>query len=358
MLSNADLLELVKAKYKTEKKINLYAEYISKLEERSVPVIFSFYHFSDILGISPKTLRAMSFDTHLFYKSFEIPKRSGGIRNIYAPYPSLESVQRWILTNILEKAFCDFLPMVVGYQKNKSIKDHVSPHASSECILKFDLKNFFPSILFDHVYLIFKNIGYCHSVSKILSSLVTFNGSLPQGASTSPCLSNIYMKIFDAELTLYCEQKGFFCTRYADDIAVSGGVELINCLKSIKKLFNDNGLSLNHAKTKVYDRAKEVRFLTGLVVNKGVVRIPKEMRRRIRAQCHLFIKEIDCLVSNLPRPEYKLPSESWKNKELVFDPIFPERILGKLNFWLFIEPDDKYALSMKKMIEEKLNEIV
>jgi len=240
---------------------------------------------------------------------------------------------------------------------NKSIKDHVSPHIRSDCLIKFDLKDFFPSIDVESVCNIFLELGYVRSVARTLAALVTIDSALPQGASTSPIISNLYLRAFDAGMTGYCEQNEFIYTRYADDIVVSGSSALREHLSELKSLFSRYELTLNHSKTRIYQNSSQVRFITGLILNKEEIRLPKAMRRRIRVQCHLFLNELDRLISFRDPLQHKKAPESWRDKEFVYDPVFPERIIGKLNYWIHIEPENDYARTMKKLINEKLESL-
>jgi hypothetical protein len=296
----------------------------------------------------------MSFRADLYYKHFDVPKRSGGTRRISAPHESLAIIQRWIIENIIVHAYPNFSPNVIGYVQNKSIKDHVTLHASSEQLVKFDLKDFFPSIDVGSVKSIFTRMGYTHSVSRTLAALVTLNGGLPQGASTSPIISNVFMRSFDEAMKVFCDDRRFLYTRYADDIVISGDSGVVESLAAIKKIFSTFELILNHSKTRVYARRQQVKFVTGLIIRDGCVRLPKSMRRRIRVQCHLFLAQLERMVSLGPiRESVKIP-DSWHDRERIFDPTFPERVLGKLNYWLFIEPENPYANQMKALILQRL----
>lgn len=350
-----NLLRLVEGTYKSQYKRSQYEGYINSLAAKKLPVILSFRHLADIIGLQPAVLHGMSFRSDLYYKTFEVPKRSGGARIISAPHESLAVVQRWIAKNIISQAHPSFLENVVGYVGNKSIKDHVAGHANSEQLVKFDLKDFFPSIRVEDIRKIFLDVGYVRSVSRTLAALVTLHGALPQGASTSPILSNIFMRPFDDAMRAFCDGRGFLYTRYADDIVISGDSAIAESMHAIKEKFAEFRLTLNHAKTRVYKGREQVRFVTGLILCDGRVRLPKSMRRRIRVQCHLFLSQLEEMVSSGPlAADAKIP-RGWRNRERVFDPTFPERILGKLNYWLFIEPENAYANQMRTRIHERLS---
>lgn len=351
------LIDLIRKRYKSANKLRLYESYVNRLADRNIPPILSFRHLADILEIPPRTLQAMAFQTELFYKCFNIPKRSGGFRKIVAPHNSLDEIQRWVGQNILKSTFTDFPDFIVGYIPNKSIKNHIYPHLKSSCLIKFDLKEFFPSINSEDVCSIFLELGYTRSVARTLAALMTIKNTLPQGASTSPIISNLYMRDFDKTMSDYCMNNGFTYTRYADDIVVSGQEKLKDHLAELKILFCKHNLNLNHSKTRIYGNPSQVRFITGLILKNEEIRLPKAMRRRIRTQCHLFINELDRIRTNQGSIKNNVIVHSWKNKEFVYDPIFPERIMGKLNYWLHIEPENKYAITMKKRINNMLYSI-
>lgn len=351
------LLDLVRAKYKSEKWRGVYERYIERLAKRGVPPILSFRHLADTIEIPPSELRSMAFASYRYYRSFEIPKRSGGSREILAPYPSIDAVQRWIAEYILKPAYKDFDSCVTGYISGRSIIDHVAPHVSAECLVKFDLKDFFPSIRSSDVVQIFCGLGFTLSVSRTLAALVTVNGSLPQGASTSPTLSNIYLQQFDRELAEFCNQFGARYTRYADDMVISGNAQLLKKLRAIKSLFLASGLALNHAKTRVYKTGSKARFITGLMIENGKIRLPKAMRRKIRAQCHLFSIAIEEIISKNGNWVANDSTKSWRDRNFLLDPTFADRLIGKLNYWIHIEPTNSYAIEAKARILNRLSTI-
>jgi hypothetical protein len=327
----------------------LYLGYIDHLVNQGLPPILSFAHLAEILCVTPALLRDYTFRTTYFYSDFNIPKRSGGVRLISSPFVELAVIQRWIADHVLAIFNESFASGVVGYVKGRSIVDHVSPHKNSECLLKLDLKDFFPSISVRDVTTIFLSIGYSVKVARTLAALVTKDGALPQGACTSPQLSNIYMGRFDLAVTQYCEEKRFMYTRYADDIVISGGNELLTCTQEIRELFYSHGLTLNSEKSRVYRRATDVRFITGLILNCGVVRLPKAMRRKIRTEAYELARELG---------RFAMPSAAGsQSSEFVQDPLFLERVLGKLNYWSFIEPDEPYPKKLRSLIFDALEKI-
>jgi RNA-directed DNA polymerase len=326
-----------------------YLDYINCLAEGGLPPILSFTHLAEILGITPTVLREYTFRTQYFYSEFGIPKRSGGTRLISSPFVELALIQKWIAENILVTFDESIVPGAVGYRKGHSILNHVLPHKDSSCLLKLDLKDFFPSISVRRVTLIFLSVGYSIKVARTLAALVTKDGGLPQGACTSPQLSNIYMRDFDAEMADFCAKRGLIYTRYADDIVISGGESLLISVEAIEEFFFRHHLVLNATKTRLYRRPNEVRFITGLILNSGIVRLPKAMRRQIRTEAYELAKELG---------RFNSPSLlGSQTSGFVQDPLFLERVLGKLNYWSFIEPDAPYPEKLRSLIFEAVDKI-
>ncbi|WP_447989778.1 reverse transcriptase family protein [Achromobacter spanius] len=356
LLPSEKLLELAQHRFKSAEKKRLYGKYIENLSNKGLPVILSFRHLADALELTPSELQGLTFSTHQYYREFTVPKRSGGSRTISSPSPLLDKAQTWILNNILNVVHENNPEGVIGYSRGRSILDHITPHASSVQLVKFDLKDFFPSLGSEKIRTIFGKMGYSRSATNTLASLSTLNDGLPQGARTSPALSNIHMRDFDFDMNFFCRENSLIYSRYVDDIVVSGD-DIFALLPKIKTKFSDHSLNINHKKTRAYRHLDQVRFITGLILHNGKIRLPKEMRRRIRVQCHLFLRDIDHFVSHGASNMNLSPPISWKEKEAIFDPTFPDRLIGKLNYWLHIEPSNSYAINALATIKEKLSSI-
>ena len=106
------------------------------------------------------------------YTSFEIPKRSGGSRKIHKPVENLRGVQRLIKLHILDEAPAP-ADCVTAFRKGCSIADNARVHCDKSVLVKFDLKDFFPSISFTRVTGIFKSLGFNESDAKGLAYLTT-----------------------------------------------------------------------------------------------------------------------------------------------------------------------------------------
>lgn len=231
------------------------------------------------------------------YREFSVPKRNGGKRMLSAPNEFLKHFQR----KILEALDGLFTPSnaAFGFVKGKSIVDHARTHRNKRWILCFDLKDFFPSINFGRIRGLFMSEPFCFSdeVATCLAQLCCLNGSLPQGAPTSPALSNLICLSLDRRMKELSRKYKFSYSRYADDLCISSNLaepskELCDYLSGkcvagpiLTNAVEESGFSINEKKTKL--RFKNQRqMVTGLIANEKVG-MPREWRRQLRVLLHL-----------------------------------------------------------------------
>src|SRR5262249_2539064 len=177
--------------------------------------------------------------TRIHYVQFDVPKKSGGTRTLSAPHRTLAAAQAWVLANVLAK-----LPTeepAHGFVAGRSTLTNARPHAGQDVVVNFDLEGFFPSIGFARVRHLFHRIGYSGAVATLLALLCTecprkrvvYAGTpyfvatgprgLPQGACTSPVLSNQIARKLDRRLGGLARKLSLTYTRYADDLTFSAG---------------------------------------------------------------------------------------------------------------------------------------
>ncbi|WP_427340440.1 reverse transcriptase domain-containing protein [Caloranaerobacter sp. DY30410] len=163
-------------------------------------------------------------------------------------------------------------------------------HRYNLYILIIDIKNFFPSIRKNKVYNLFRKIGYNGLISEILSNICTYKGYLPQGGVTSPYLSNLICYKLDKRISGYCNKRDINYSRYADDLVFSANNknELKKAFNVIKDIIEDEGFKLNDNKTR-YLVPKSRKRITGITVNDGNLKAPKELKRKVRAMTHRSI---------------------------------------------------------------------
>ena len=271
-------------------------------------------HFTDIaeiaqtMGISIGELRFLAYDRKAsrvsHYKRFRIAKKTGGYRTLSAPMPRLKRAQYWLLDTVLEKIDCH--DAAHGFRAGRSILTNAAPHQNSAVVLNFDLKDFFPSIGYKRVKGLFRSFGYAEAQAAVFALLATeadraevsldgqtwhvANGqrALPQGAPTSPAITNLLCRKLDRRLTGLARKYNFAYTRYADDLTFSAATENPDATKAliwaVAKIVEDEGFALNDEKTRVMRRNGR-QEVTGITVNDGLT-VSRKERRKFRAHLH------------------------------------------------------------------------
>lgn len=265
-----------------------YKKLILSAQQRNLPAILNSFHLSNIIGIRWKTMKQMISKPSDFYYQFDIPKKSGGFRRIDSPSKDLVFVQEYILDSILENL--EIHSKATGFFKGRSIALNASFHKNQEMVLCIDLKDFFPNVSRKEVYKIFRNMcSYSKSVSYCLSKLCTLNDALPQGACTSPYLSNLVSLKLDQRLENYSIKNRVNYSRYADDITFSGDYSSINrfFFESVKKIIEGEGFFINDSKTRFQSKNNR-QLVTGIIVNNENLSLPREYLRTVRKEIYLM----------------------------------------------------------------------
>ncbi|MCE5277656.1 MAG: reverse transcriptase family protein [Planctomycetaceae bacterium] len=222
------------------------------------------------------------------YETFSIAKRSGGRRTIHAPQPGLKALQRDILRKVLGGLKAH--PAVNGFRRGRSIVTNALPHVGHSVLVRLDIRDFFPSTTARRVEEYFRFIGYDDSSAALLTRICTHQGALPQGAPTSPCLSNLLNYRLDARLSALAAKMGATYTRYADDMAFSfsepADAARVNMLVSAAQLvLSGFGYRTHHRRKRSVRRRHMAQCVTGIVVN-DKANLPRATRRRLRAVRH------------------------------------------------------------------------
>ncbi|MDH3583591.1 MAG: reverse transcriptase family protein [Phycisphaerae bacterium] len=225
--------------------------------------------------------------TAVCYSAFDVPKRSGGRRRIQAPSPELKQLQRRLLRRVLGRLPTH--PAAVGFEAGHSIATHASAHVGQAVVVRMDVKDFFPSTRSERIYRFFRLAGWNGDAADRLVNLCTYKGGLPQGAPTSPRLSNLVNYLLDARLSGLGVTAGALYTRWADDLTFSLGRDdphaIHGLIGSTKAILADFGYRL-HTRRKLHIRRRHQRqVVTGLVVNEQV-NLPRATRRWLRAVEH------------------------------------------------------------------------
>jgi RNA-directed DNA polymerase len=221
------------------------------------------------------------------YHTYKISKRKGGHRTINAPDDLLKQVQRRVLRRLLKPLKVH--PAAIGFEANQSIVTHARGHAGCAVVVCMDIKKFFDSTQADRVQAYFQKLGWSGPALQWLVQMTTYEGGLPQGAPTSPRLSNLVNYMMDARLWGLASSLNATYSRYADDLAFSFRVEqrqsISVLLRSTKRILAESGYRL-HQNRKLHIRRQHQRqSITGLVVNGGV-NLSRSRRRWLRAVAH------------------------------------------------------------------------
>ena len=289
----------------------------TRLQQSGLPVL---YDVDDVIQFFQKSvpeldvsmLRSFCYhrdmSTVCHYRQFAVPKKTGGLRKIWAPLPRLKALQKQIQVEIVEK-------MVIhgaahGFVPGKSIYSNALEHTNSKVVVGVDLKDFFPTFTFSRVRGLFRSYGYSIGVATLLAAICTEAPRrpiqigeevyylacgprcLPQGSPASPAITNAMCLRLDRRLSQYAHNNGWRYTRYADDLTFSiqddgnrkySTKALLSMLHVVTK---EEGLKIHPKKTHVMSKGRR-QEVTGLVVNgTGTPRVPPEKRHLLRAALH------------------------------------------------------------------------
>ncbi|WP_051002492.1 reverse transcriptase family protein [Sulfurovum sp. AR] len=249
-------------------------------------------------------------------------------------------MQDWIYHNILKKT--QISHHAHGFAIKKSIITNAKIHVGQKQLLKLDLKDFFPSIKLNRIIHVFSSLGYPNIIAYYLATICSYEDALPQGASTSPMLSNIIAKQLDKRLISFSKKFNLKYTRYADDLTFSGDEIPATLIKYITDIIEDEGFKLNTTKTRLYQE-KSKRIVTGISVIGSKIKIPRKYKRELKQELHYIFK-------------YSLESHISKKKIRRLDYLLS--LIGKVNFWISVEPDNKEAINAIEKLSILKNKIL
>ncbi|AMV23353.1 Reverse transcriptase (RNA-dependent DNA polymerase) [Gemmata sp. SH-PL17] len=240
------------------------------------------------LGLPTEMLRniiaADALHPHFRYRRFHKPKRDGGRRAIAEPDPRLKRLQCEIVARYF--ATEQPHPAAVAYQRGKSTADHVWAHAGAEIVITADIRDFFPSTRADRVEMWWRE-RVDSETARLLTLLTTDCGGLPQGAPTSPGLSNFLNTEMDAKLTRRATAACARYTRYCDDLAFSwpaGFDPPSDFERGVRAILHEFGYELHPKKGWHMHRRGDEPEVTGAVLTRsGGVRLPERIRQIMRA---------------------------------------------------------------------------
>lgn len=296
------------------------------------------------------------------YRTFEIPKKTGGYREITAPNNFWKRVQRR-LVHILESVY-EPKAVVHGFANDRNVCTNAQPHIRRHFILNIDLENFFPTINFGRVRGMFLKPPYnCNpEVATLLAQVCCFNNQLPQGAPTSPIISNMLCSRLDSHLGKLATTYRCSYTRYADDLTFSTDqakfptdlAEIkridnkLQCLpgKKLLAVIERNGFRINLGKTRLQSHHQR-QEVTGVITNlKANVR--RTYVREVRALLHNWRTK----GLNLCQQAYEAQYVSCRSRNPHSPvPLFKRLVKGKIDYLGMVRgKDDPLFLSFLRQL--------
>ena len=280
------------------------------------------------------------------YTSFEISKKSGSPRKIDAPTTNIKILQQklnQVLQSVYRPKRC-----VHGFAPDRSVKTNAEKHVEREYVFNVDLKDFFPSINFGRVRGMFMGKPY-HlpvKVATVLSHLCCYDRRIPQGAPTSPVVSNMLCAQMDSQILNLAYASRCTYTRYADDMTFSTSrrtfpatIALVNDLNQVqpgnelREIINNNGFTIHPEKVwlRRQDRRQEV---TGVTVN-AFPNLPRKFTNQIRAMLHAWGKHgLKAAQSDFEKKYDRKHRAPWKKP-----PRFEQVVKGKIEYLGMIKGD-------------------
>lgn len=299
-----------------------------------LPPIFTLRHIAHLTGTPYSFLREIVSRKIDPYRVFKLKKNIPSMgkdryRYICAPHPSLLKVQRWINREILKHQAPHEASF--AYSKDSGILKAADEHVGCNWMIKLDISNFFEAILEPRIYKIFRELGYQPLVALELARLCTRIrpygnptyknkqdenlpglpyladeiGHLPQGAATSPLLSNLAAYDLDKELLAYAQENDFIYTRYADDMVFSSTVKFsraasVDAVHQLYEIIRRHGLWPNRAKTKIVPPGAR-KIVLGLLVDGKRTRLTSEYKQDVRTHIHFLLREDIGIAKHMAR---------------------------------------------------------
>ena len=290
------------------------------------------------LGVSAKMLYTLSNQLHRHYRNVRISKGNGEFRELSVPDDFLKAVQTKIAQNLL--AYERISPYAAAYRPGGSPLRNAQPHVGKETLLKMDIRHFF-----DHIYYpmvkakVFTADKYSESNRVLLSLLCVHKDALPQGAPTSPVISNIIMRDFDDVVGSWCKERKITYTRYCDDMTFSGSFDPKVVKTFVKEQLKITGFYVNDKKT-VVARNGQQKNVTGIVVNERP-NTTAAYRKKLRQE--LYYCKTYGVYSHMQRTQVNVKEDTYLRQ-----------LLGRVNYVLSVDPLNEEMQSYKRWIKTQL----
>ncbi|MGG0815449.1 reverse transcriptase domain-containing protein [Paenibacillus alvei] len=339
-------IQQARLKGHSEAYIQKTTAYIDKLTAQNLPVIFSLKHLAMALNLSYGKLEKIIQRREEYYSTFRIRKKhSQGFREIRAPFGELKRIQNWINSNILSHV--PLHEQCMSFRSGRSIKDNALIHQRQPVLLQTDFYRFYETISEQRVFGIFRSLGYHSNLAVDLAKLTTVQPTsayeevlnqdsykpegfipvntafLPQGAPTSPAISNIIARRLDFRINKLARSLGIQYSRYADDITLSGTMSALPSIELIEKIVKEEGFYLHPKKTHFRKSGKR-QLVTGLTITEGV-HVPRKFKENIRQHLY-YCKRLG-------------PAIHMQNRGIQGKAVYKDWLLGNICFIHSVEPE-------------------
>ena len=289
------------------------------------------------LGISAKLLYAVSNNLSKHYRKTKLPKKGGGFRNLSVPDEVLKSIQKRIAEVLL--IHMPASRYAKAYRFGSSTLRNAKHHIGKQVVLKLDILHFFDSIRYSTVKdKAFPENIFAEPLRILLTMLCYYKDALPQGAPSSPAITNIILYEFDEQIGQWCWERGIAYTRYCDDMTFSGDFDPAEVIRFIRLELKKMGFLLNEQKTKI-QRPGRQQTVTGIVVNERLS-IPADYRRKLRQELYF------CRKFGIREHLQKIGLE-------ILEDTYRMQLLGKVNYVLQVHPDDEEIKAARKWLQVK-----
>ena len=290
------------------------------------------------LGISAKTLYAVSNNLSKHYRKAKLPKKSGGFRNLSVPDEVLKSIQKQIAEVLL--IHMPVSRYAKAYRFGSSTLRNAKHHIGKQVVLKLDILHFFDSIRYSTVKdKVFPEEIYAEPLRILLTMLCYHKDALPQGAPSSPAITNIILYEFDEQLGQWCREHGIAYTRYCDDMTFSGDFEPSEVIRYVRLELKKMGFLLNEQKTRI-QRPGQQQTVTGIVVNEKLS-IPADYRRKLRQELY-YCRKFG-ILEHMQKTGLEIPEDTYRMQ-----------LLGKVNYVLQVHHNDKDMLDARKWLQQSM----
>ena len=286
------------------------------------------------LGFTARELYAASRNTDRLYRKAVLPEAGRGGRELSVPSPLLKAIQTAVYEKLLSQE--PVSRYACAYRPGGGIKRCAAPHVGRGQVLTLDIRRFFDSAIYPLIKeKVFTPERYSEPNRVLLSMLCTYRDALPQGAPSSPAISNILLYGFDEAVGAYCRERDIRYTRYCDDMAFSGLFDARELTAFVESELKKLGFFLNRKKTRLASQGQR-QAVTGVIVNEKLA-VPREYKRRLRQE--LYYIEKYGMEEHLSR----LGGEAQSG--------YAARLLGRVNYVLSIEPGNKEAAHWARLLQ-------